>query len=134
MLRQATITDIFDQQKTLKLADRRRTPSKAPGKKTCQRTGIQIPENKDGWSNWRNWTSKPLRTGVSMDLTRPCAGPKLALDMKASWSSPTGAYLRPQTCDGSRLDVGGKTVIDNDGLRTSDAPPSFWKKASLPSS
>ena len=47
----------------------------------------------------------------------------------------SGAYtFALQSCDGSRLDIGGKTVIDNDGLHsTSEKRASvFLEKGTLP--
>lgn len=122
-----TITDIFDQQKTLKLAKAAaETPLKRlPGKKDLS-SGLEYKylENKDGWSKLAELDfSKPLRTGVSHGFDTALRGARegrFAFEYEGFLVVPqTGAYtFALQTCDGSRLDVGGKTVIDNDGLHS----------------
>ena len=122
-----TITDIFDQQKTLKLAKAAaEAPLKGlPGKKELS-SGLEYKylENKDGWSKLAELDfSKPLRTGVSHGFDTALRGARegrFAFEYEGFLVVPqTGAYtFALQTCDGSRLDVGGKTVIDNDGLHS----------------
>lgn len=122
-----TITDIFDQQKTLKLAKAAtETVMKSqPGKRDLS-SGLEYKylENKDGWSSLAELDfSKPLRTGVSHGFDTALRGARegrFAFDYEGLLVIPqTGAYtFALQSCDGSRLDIGGKTVIDNDGLHS----------------
>lgn len=140
-----TITDIFDQQKTLKLAKAAaETPLKRlPGKKTCPADwNTNTWKTRTDGPNWRNWTS-PSRCGPAspMDLTRPCAEPgkdDSPLNMKASWSSPRRG---PTPSPSKPVTEAAWTSAEKPLLTTTDctarrkgAPPSFWKKASLPSS
>lgn len=139
-----TITDIFDQQKTLKLAKAAaEAPLKGlPGKKELSSSlEYKYLENRDGWSKLAELDfSKPLRTGVSHGFDTALRGARegrFAFEYEGFLVVPqTGAYtFALQTCDGSRLDVGGKPSLTTTDCtaRRKGAPPSSWKRASLPS-
>lgn len=140
-----TITDIFDQKKTLELA-RAETEAPMKGKglpgKHDLSPGLEYKylESRDGWSRLSELDfSKPTRTGVSRGFDTALRGARegrFAFDYEGLLIVPqSGAYtFALQSCDGSRLDIGGKTVIDNDGLHsTSEKRASvFLEKGTLP--
>ncbi len=83
--------------------------------------------------------NKPLRTGMSRGLDLSLRGLRegnFAFSWKGMLRVPeTGAYsLQLKTCDGSRLKLGDKVVIDNDGLHSaSDKRVSvFLEKGMIP--
>lgn len=123
-----TIRDIFDQKKTVKL-----TASKpvlavrsSQVKRPLQR-GLEYKyyEKNGGWSSLSeiDW-AHPLRSGGARGFDTALRGSRegnFAFIYEGMLLVPqTGAYtIGLQTCDGSKLELGGKTIIDNDGLHSS---------------
>lgn len=122
-----TVKDIFDQEKAVEIT----TQSKAPliqaaknEKDIIDGLHYKYCEKDRGWNSLEeiDWNT-PTRSGVSQGFDISLRGKRdagFALQYNGLLKVPeTGVYtFLLKSCDGSRLTLGGETVIDNDGIHS----------------
>lgn len=122
-----TITDIFDQTKTIDLPQPgtgKTIQSVSANKQVTDGLEYKYVESPDGWDSLQAIDfSQPLRSGVSRGFDTALRGNRdgrFAFTYEGFLNVPeTGAYTFVlKSCDGSRLELGGQNVIDNDGIHS----------------
>lgn len=138
-----TLTDIFDQTKEFPLGAARQeqtaTAEKTPDKLVSGLEYKYLEEDmKDGTLDKIDF-SKPLRSGISRGFDTALRGLRegnFAFSYEGFLQVPeTGAYTFVlKSCDGSRLKLGDKIIIDNDGLHSASEKriSVFLKKGTYP--
>ncbi len=138
-----TITDIFDQKKSIDLpspAPRKAIASITAGKPIADGLEYKYVESNEGWTSLKDIDfTKPLRSGVSRGFDTALRGNregKFAFTYEGFLNVPeSGAYTFVlKSCDGSRLELDGQNIIDNDGIHSASEQRSsvFLHKGLVP--
>lgn len=138
-----TVTDIFDQHQSIDLPQSGQGEIIRPatsGKTMANGLEYKYVEGDTDWDTLASIDfSKPLRSGISRGFDTALRGEregKFAFQYDGFLNVPeTGAYTFVlKSCDGSRLELDGKTVIDNDGIHSASEKRAsvFLEKGFLP--